>query len=184
MKFVAKKLEKTADNSSGSERWRDRFKNLALVSFALATLYFILGFIADFTAMRISDETEGLIFHTPIVVDKDSTPPEFDKAKLIFAKLIEQPGLRKLPYQLQYMPDDEPNAFAVPGGGVIVTRGLLKKMTSPSALAFVLGHELGHHQHRHTLKGVGRRALISFTFAALFGSGGVITHAVDLAESQ
>ncbi len=184
MKFVAKKLEKTADNSSGSERWRDRLKNLALVTFVLTVLYLILGFVADFSAMRISDEAEGQIFLTQTADEDDSAPPEFGDAKLIFAKLIKNSDLRKLPYHLQYMPEDTPNAFAVPGGGVIVTRGLLEKMTDPTALAFVLGHELGHHQHRHTLKGVGRKALISFTFASLFGSGGVISQAVDLAESQ
>ncbi len=184
MNFVARKLEKTADNSSGSERWRDRLKNLALIIVGMTILYLMLGAVADFAALRISDETEARIFKLPDSIDAGDAPAEFAEAKLIFAKLIQQTGLRKLPYRLIYLDDDEPNAFAVPGGGVIVTRGLLELSNNPTALAFVLGHELGHHQHRHTLKGVGRQALIRFTFAALFDSGGVVGRMVDVAESQ
>ena len=36
------------------------------------------------------------------------------------------------------------NAFALPGGKVFVSRGLLEKMTNESQLAGVLGHEIGH----------------------------------------
>ena len=55
MKFVAKRLVKTADNSSGSEQWRFRLKNVTLIVVGLTLLYIILGLIADFAAMRISD---------------------------------------------------------------------------------------------------------------------------------
>ena len=46
------------------------------------------------------------------------------------------------------------------------------------------GHELGHHQHRHTLRGIGRGLLISLVFNYIFGStgGDVVSGAVKLAE--
>ncbi|MES2491956.1 MAG: M48 family metalloprotease [Pseudomonadota bacterium] len=45
-----------------------------------------------------------------------------------------------------------PNAFAVPGGYVYCTRGLLALMNDEAELAFVLGHEAGHITGRHSEK--------------------------------
>ena len=44
------------------------------------------------------------------------------------------------------------NAFAVPGGFVYVTRGILSYMNNEAELAAVLGHEIGHITARHTAK--------------------------------
>lgn len=43
-----------------------------------------------------------------------------------------------------------PNAFAIPGGYVYTTRGLLALMNNEAELAFVLGHETGHIAAHHT----------------------------------
>jgi len=48
------------------------------------------------------------------------------------------------------------NAFAVPGGYIYVTRGIIEKMTSMDQLAGVLGHEMGHVEYRHSAKQMGR----------------------------
>lgn len=48
--------------------------------------------------------------------------------------------------------NETPNAFSAPGGYVFVTTGLLNKMTNEAQLAGVLGHEIGHVVHRHSLK--------------------------------
>ncbi len=44
------------------------------------------------------------------------------------------------------------NAFAVPGGYIYVTRGILALMNSEAELAVVLGHELGHVNARHSMR--------------------------------
>ena len=41
------------------------------------------------------------------------------------------------------------NAFAVPGGSIIITRELLAKADAPDEVAGVLAHEIGHVAHRH-----------------------------------
>ena len=53
MKFVPRKIEKTADNSRGKESWKDKLKNLTSVVGVLAVLYFAIGLLAGFVAMRI-----------------------------------------------------------------------------------------------------------------------------------
>ena len=47
--------------------------------------------------------------------------------------------------------EDAPTAYSVPGGHVIVTRGLLEQLTSEAELAFVLGHEIAHVDLEHGL---------------------------------
>lgn len=59
---------------------------------------------------------------------------------------------RKLPYKFFVVNSDTINAFALPGGPVFITRGLLLKLNSESELAGVLGHELGHINARHHAK--------------------------------
>ncbi len=56
---------------------------------------------------------------------------------------------RKLPYEFYVVNSSQINAFALPGGPVMITRGLLMKLNSESELASVLGHELGHINARH-----------------------------------
>jgi len=185
MKFVPKRLDSTADNSSGKENWRDKLKNLVSVVGALAVLYIAIGFVADFVAMSISEETEAKVFGPAVsMLQSASVPPEFNLAEKTFDRLIRGSDLRPLPYRLAYWGDSQPNAFAVPGGGVIVTRGLLNTVTNETALAFVLGHELGHHQHRHTLRGIGRSLLVSLVYRGIFGASGgdVVSGTLEMAE--
>ncbi len=75
------------------------------------------------------------------------------------------------------------NAFAVPGGYVYVTRGILALMNSEAELAVVLGHELGHVNARHSIAklsqlmlaqlGLGVAGAISETFAKLSGAASI-----------
>jgi len=76
------------------------------------------------------------------------------------------------PYRLHLavVENDEVNAFAVPGGLVLVTRGLLKRVTSENELAFVLGHELGHFHGRDQLRTLGRGLVVGLTLQALAGT--------------
>lgn len=50
--------------------------------------------------------------------------------------------------------DSEPNAFALPGGHVIVNTGLLKMTDKPEELLGVLAHELAHQTKRHAIRRV------------------------------
>jgi len=53
------------------------------------------------------------------------------------------------------------NAFAVPGGIIFITRGLLEKMASEAELAGVLAHEIAHVLRKHHLKAIQKGALAS-----------------------
>lgn len=54
-------------------------------------------------------------------------------------------------YKVYIQKSDAPNAFALPGGVIFVTRGLLANMESESELVSVLAHEMGHIELSHCL---------------------------------
>src|SRR6218665_1653169 len=59
----------------------------------------------------------------------------------------------EVPYQFDFhvLADDQTvNAFALPGGQIFITVGLLKRLKSEAQLAGVLGHVVGHVIHRHS----------------------------------
>ena len=47
--------------------------------------------------------------------------------------------------------DEEPNAFALPGGHVFVTTALVRDLRNEAQLASILGHEVAHVELRHTM---------------------------------
>jgi len=50
-----------------------------------------------------------------------------------------------------------PNAVALPGGQIALFDGILKQARSPDEIAGVLGHEIGHVEHRHVMAGLIRQ---------------------------
>jgi predicted Zn-dependent protease len=64
-----------------------------------------------------------------------------------------------LPWQFGVLDAPQLNAFAVPGGTVFVTRGLLERMRSEAELAGVLGHEIVHVVKKHHLKAIQKGAM-------------------------
>jgi predicted Zn-dependent protease len=54
-------------------------------------------------------------------------------------------------YRFEILDSSEPNAFALPGGYVYITRGLLVNLESEGEFVAVLGHELGHVEHQHSM---------------------------------
>lgn len=65
------------------------------------------------------------------------------------AKRSHRPNLR---YHFTVFDTPEINAFALPGGYVYITRGILAYLNSEAELAAVLGHEIGHVTARHGVR--------------------------------
>jgi len=78
------------------------------------------------------------------------------------AATSERPGL---PWTFRVVDDPAVNAFALPGGFIYVTRGILAHMTSEAQLATVVGHEIGHVTARHTAHEMSRQQVASLGLA-------------------
>lgn len=67
-----------------------------------------------------------------------------------------------------------PNAFALPGGTVVLTDQMVDLASDDSALAGVLAHELGHIKHRHMTRSLVQAAALSSIAAVLWGDLGTL----------
>ena len=80
-----------------------------------------------------------------------------------------------VPYNFYVVEMVEPNAFALPGGFVYVSRGLLPVVNSEDELAGVIGHEIGHVAARHSVQ----RLSAAAPFAIVGGVAGAVTGIVS-----
>jgi predicted Zn-dependent protease len=75
----------------------------------------------------------------------------------------ERPGL---PWTFRVVDDAAVNAFALPGGFIYVTRGIMTHLNSEAELASVLGHEIGHVTARHTVSQITKSQLATIGLVA------------------
>jgi beta-barrel assembly-enhancing protease len=67
-----------------------------------------------------------------------------------------------LPWHFGVIASDDINAFAAPGGYVVITRGLYRKLENEAQLAGVLAHEIAHVIRNHHLKILQKSQLLDF----------------------
>lgn len=112
-----------------------------------------------------------------------------NKARL---KLVEGPALAMVreigakltqgsPYAYEfYVTDDKTvNAYAMPGGFVVVHTGLLALAATPEEVAGVLAHEVRHVEGRHSLRAMVKSAGLMATLALVFGDTGGLVGIAD-----
>jgi predicted Zn-dependent protease len=76
----------------------------------------------------------------------------------------------------------EMNAFAIPGGYIVVYDSILNAIKTPEELAGLLAHEYSHVQQRHTLQQVGQQASTYLMIQLVFGdAGGALAYFVQQA---
>ncbi|MBI5709161.1 MAG: M48 family metalloprotease [Candidatus Eisenbacteria bacterium] len=102
-------------------------------------------------------------------------------------KVAKASHLPDLAWHFTVLDDPTVNAFAMPGGYIYVTRGILAHLNSEAQLAGVLGHEIGHVTHRHTAERITQQQLfgLGLGLASAFSEsfrryGGVAEQALGL----
>ncbi|MGQ0709459.1 MAG: M48 family metalloprotease [Rhodoferax sp.] len=108
-------------------------------------------------------------------------------------KLAEHSHREQLQWHFTVLDSPEINAFALPGGYVYITRGILAYLDSEAELAGVLGHEIGHVTARHAAQRATRQSDASLGVLAAgvlgavaegyFGVGGVGRLATDVTQA-
>ena len=176
MKISYKQPQRTSDVSSANGTAFSEFWKLMLsAAVLLVAIYFLWGVIVDAVVAGISFETEARLFKSfkpkPAEITRKATLDRFNHARAILHKLQSGRQVPDLPYDLVLMEQTAPNAFAIPGGAIGVTSGLLEALSEDIEIAFVIGHELGHFKHRDHLEGLGRSAGFRLIMALLFDIG-------------
>jgi beta-barrel assembly-enhancing protease len=90
-------------------------------------------------------------------------------------RMVPFTGRTNLPWDFRVVNSKQINAFALPGGHVFVTQGLLFNLQNEAQIAAILGHEETHIAHRHTVKQLERQQAISggLTLAGIFAGSTV-----------
>ncbi len=87
-------------------------------------------------------------------------------------------------FRVTVVDDKTVNAFAAPGGYIVVFRGLIDHSAGADGLAGVMAHEMGHVVERHGMEGLVKALGLSFVMGALIGDTSAIAGiATDMAQS-
>ena len=91
-------------------------------------------------------------------------------------------------YRLEVLQNEMPNAFAMPGGQMVILTGLLEILDTPEEVAGVLAHELAHVYRRHSLKrllqATGLITLGQIAMGDVAGAAGMLAGAAGMAALQ
>ncbi|MFT5218089.1 MAG: putative Zn-dependent protease [Planctomycetota bacterium] len=131
----------------------------------------------DFVTVSEQEEiAQGQRYHQSIIaqygVYKDVALQSY--INRIGQELARQSHRSHLNYTFTLLDSPEINAFALPGGYVYITRGIMAYLNSEAELAGVLGHEIGHVTARHSVRqqsGQFASSIFSVLVSAATGSG-------------
>jgi beta-barrel assembly-enhancing protease len=160
------------------------------------TVYFVIGCVVVtwFCSMSLSFMVRTLAAGVPMEWEQKFGQEQIDKFQkegmLIddtnqIAQLTQlaQPLIKVLPENRRnlkfYILDDmEPNAFALPGGFVVVHAGLLQMTDKPEELLGVLAHEIAHETQRHVIRhriaAAGPLVIFGFFMHSRSGAGNLL----------
>jgi predicted Zn-dependent protease len=87
----------------------------------------------------------------------------------IVERLAPHAAMDDVEFRVRVVERDDVNAFALPGGQIVVFTGLLRAANGPDEVAGVLAHEIAHVTLRHGLRNVAHRAGLALTIQLLLG---------------
>ena len=139
-------------------------------------LIFILGFIISCAVNPVTGKRELMLISTK---DEAALGKSTDKQVVEQYGIYDDPNLQgylaevgnklavnshlpDLQYNFKVVDSEILNAFAVPGGYVYFTRGIMAHLNSEAEMAGVMGHEIGHITARHTAKQITRQQIAQF----------------------
>ncbi|CAK8720103.1 hypothetical protein GMJAKD_09395 [Candidatus Electrothrix aarhusensis] len=175
-------LPEQNDNVSHNHPLKEFVILLSGVTAFLLLAAWSLGLLVDWAAGFISPEMEAVIFSsmqvsgaTVFVQQKD------DPRRVALQRLVDELGRCNevgYPLRVNMAKSKIANAFAFPGGRIVILEGLLETIDSENGLAFVLAHEMAHFKHRDHLRGMGRGLVFTAFSALLTGAGSDITQLI------
>lgn len=165
---------------SGAGRWPVALAGLALLAPAAcatnpATGETQLALIGEEQEIQMGREAAARVEAQMGLVDDPELQRYVSRVGQRLAAASERPDL---PWRFQVVDDPSVNAFALPGGFIFVTRGIMAAFMSEAELAAVLGHEIGHVTARHSVEQMSQQQL----FGGLAGLGVVLLDLGSVAQ--
>jgi Zn-dependent protease with chaperone function len=160
------------------------FSLAILVVILLAGVYWGISTIVPWAGLKlIKPSTETELGEKMYQSMMQGETIDHQKTKLLqeFAKSMQLSNT--YPIKLTVVKSKEVNAYAIPGGNIVVYTGILKAMKSPDELAALLGHETAHINDRHSLKSILRSAATGLIVSVVLNDiSGIFSIVVENAE--
>ena len=159
---------------------------LAGLALLFALYRFAIPALADFAADRMPPAWErsygdaviaGLAPAEQRVTDARLLRP----AQEIHGALMWTAATDTVEARLIALRSEVPNAYAAPGGNVVITTGLLRALRTPDELAAVVAHELGHVRRRHVTRALVRRLSIGVLLGLIAGDQSALSGGLQVA---
>ena len=169
MKYSAR-LPEHNNNVSHEHPLREFFVLVAGTVAVLSIVFVLMGLLVDRAVEYIDPELEASLFGS--FYDESTTEPTERERQL--QQLLDQLRLCidvGYPVDIRISESELANAFAMPGGRIVVFSAALDQLKTENGLAFVLAHELGHYQNRDHLRGMGRSAVLLTLSVLMTGAG-------------
>lgn len=122
----------------------------------------MLSLVSESQEIRMGQQFSQEVESSMPLVDDAELQAYVEGVGLALAAVSERPDL---PWSFRVVDDPVANAFALPGGPVYVTRGILALFSSEAEMAAVLGHEIGHITARHSVEQISRAQLAGIGLA-------------------
>ncbi|MBI3777264.1 MAG: M48 family metallopeptidase [Gammaproteobacteria bacterium] len=192
----------TQESAEGWIAWLEARVALAVLGIGIVMAALLLGYFyglpkaAEYIAARIPMETERILGDQGLewMEENNWLQPTTISDVMQIAYRHDFETLRQgLPqashYQLEFRnaPHFGANAFALPGGIIVVTDALANVATGRDQFAAVLAHEMGHVEHRHTLRLTLQNSAVLLAVATVVGDAatlGVAAVPAVLAQTQ
>lgn len=183
--FIQQKIEEAV--GAVKKHQRSHLSNLFLRScfivLAFGFVLIVLGEIIAYTASiflpyKVDIALGDIAFEDYLEDHREVTNSDITAPITEIAKQLTQPLVTPYKFRIHVFEDPEINAFAFPGGHIVINSGLLKRATSFDEIAGVLAHEIQHVEKRHSLDNLVRALGISsvieiFKFSVGVNDGGL-----------
>ncbi len=139
-----------------------------------------INLVSESQEIQMGREADRQVVASMGLYPNESLQSYVDRLGKEIAATTERP---KLPWTFRVVDDDVVNAFALPGGFIYVTRGILTHLDNEAELAGVIGHEIGHVTAMHSVirlsevqlaqLGLGVASIVSPSLQNFLGLAGV-----------
>lgn len=162
------------EKAMGKGLWPIAILTAAFVLLLLGLWFWLLPFIAFQAADSFPKEQEIELGNTLYAQYMLSEKVDSSGSVLLneYARQMRFPGDYPLKFTLVH--SETINAFALPGGNIVVYSGILKDMKHEGQLAALLAHEVSHVVHRHSVKSMMRELAGSIVLNLVLGDAGAM----------
>ena len=151
----------------------------------LAIFYFwLVPMIGERIAMKFSKESEIQLGEQMYESVRASSTVD-ERATEILNEFYKELNYHiDYPVKITVVKSKEKNAFAIPGGNIVVFDSLLMELKTPEQLAALLGHEASHISERHSLRQLFRKLASNMFIMLLVGNdSGIATFLAENADA-